>query len=62
MGIVKAVFYSTSDRPDQEGIVKKLTITGQNLSYILKREMSWGDFYAYVMSIAEIEELTEVPE
>jgi len=61
MGVEKAVFYSTSDRPDQEGIVQKYTISGQNMNYIVKKEMTWREFYAYVQSVATIEELKEIP-
>ena len=62
MGIEKVVFYSTSDREDQKGVVKKISLTGQNLGFILKREMTWGDFYSYIMSVGHIEDLSEVPE
>ena len=59
MPIVKVVFYSESDR--EEG-VKKIEITGQNLGFIIKGELGWGDFYRYIMSVGEITELDEVPE
>jgi len=61
MGIEKVIFYSTSDREDQKGIVKKYTMVGKHLSFIIHGEMGWGDFYRYMVSVAEVEEVKSVP-
>ena len=60
MGIEKVVFYSTSDR--DEGVVKKYTMIGKHLGFIIHGEMGWGDFYRYMMSVAEVEDVDKVPE
>ena len=60
MGIEKVVVYSTSDRePD---VIKKYTMTGRNLGFIIHREHTWGDFYSYMMSVSEVEEVDSIPE
>ena len=60
MGVEKVVFYSISDRePD---VIKKYTMEGKHLGFIIHREHSWGDFYSYMMSVAEVEDVKEIPE
>lgn len=62
MGIEQVVFYSTSDREDQKGVIKKYTMDGQAFSFILKRERSWGDLYDYLGAVCKIEDVKEIPE
>lgn len=61
MPIEKVILYSTSSRPDQEGVVKKYTLAGQNVGYIVKEAMDWRRFYNYIESVADIEEISKVP-
>ena len=59
MGVEKAVFYSTSDRePD---VIKKYTMEGKHLAFIIHGELGWGDFYRYMMSVAEETVVKSIP-
>lgn len=60
MGIEKVVLYSTSDR--DPNVIKKYTMLGKHFGFIIHREMGWGDFYSYMMSVAEVEEVKSIPE
>ena len=48
--IEKVVFYSTSDREGEEGIVSKLAIDGQVFGYVLYEEFNFRKLYNYLRS------------
>ncbi len=58
MGVDLVVIYSTSNRPEKEGVVTKYTMSGQSMGFIIKEEMDWRRFYNYINSVARITEIT----